>query len=179
MTPDTKMRTSRTLRIAPSPLNRFRKSAPVASRCSLGGKNWITLDVDPVRRPGRDVATQAVLLVVRRDLLVGRIGLEKRPSPSIAPQWIAGVASFFVFDHDEPHFRSGSPMRVSGRHLGVIGSQDLFHQNSSIGKLSVLAVILGRIGGSVGKVHLITLGIEHRIRPERLVVVAVVTRFTN
>src|SRR5882762_6294139 len=70
-------------------------------------------------------------------------------------------------------------MCVSGRHLRVVGSQKFFHQNSSIGKLSVLAVILGRIGRSVGEVHLITLGIEHRICPERLVVVAVVTRFTN
>src|SRR5438445_6770743 len=102
MTPDTKMTTSRTLRIAPSPLNRFRKSASVASRCSLGGKNWITLDVDPVRGSCGNVAAQAIFLVVRWNLLVGRIGLEKLPSPSIGQHRIVVIASFLLIISNAP-----------------------------------------------------------------------------
>jgi hypothetical protein len=52
---------------------------------SLRGENWEALDVDPFCRSRRDVARQAVLLVVRCDLLVGPVGLEQGPSPPVAP----------------------------------------------------------------------------------------------
>jgi hypothetical protein len=54
------------------------------------------------------------------------------------------------------------------RHLRVIASEDLFHQNSSIGKLSRLAVILSRARRRIRVVHLgAAVEINHRIRSKR------------
>ena len=47
------------------------------------------MDIDPVRILCRDTTAQAVFLVVSRDLLIGSIGFEKRPSPSVTPERIA------------------------------------------------------------------------------------------
>src|SRR5258708_36576006 len=121
-------------------------------------ENWITLDVDPICRLRRDMAAQAVFLVVRRDLLVRRVGLEEGPSPTVTPKWIAWVASFCILDHHEPDFRSGGPARVPSRHLCVIGSEDLFHQYGSIRVFSSLAVRLSGAGGGVVDMHLHTTG---------------------
>src|SRR5258708_6392375 len=178
-TPTAKMTTNRKFRITKSPLRLFRKSVRVASSCSLGGQNWIALHVDPICRSCGDVAAQAVFLVVRCDLLVGRVGLEQRPSPSITPQRVVGIASFFVFDHDEPHLCSRSPMCVTRCHLSVVGSEDFFDQDCAVGKLPLLSVILSRTGRGVGEVHLIALRVEHGICSERLVVVSVVAGLAN
>src|SRR5580692_89880 len=99
------------------------------------------------------MAAEAVFLVVRCDLLVGRIGFEEGPSPAITPKRIAAVAAFFILDHHEPDLRSRSPMLISVRHSSVIGPEDLFHQYGCIGVLSRLAVILCGPGGSVRVVH--------------------------
>src|SRR5260370_17284473 len=96
------MTTNRKFRITKSPLRLFRKSVRVASSCSLGGENWIALHVDPIRRSCGDVAAQAVFLVVRCDLLVGRVRLEQRPSPSITPHRVPGIAPFLAFAPHHP-----------------------------------------------------------------------------
>src|SRR5262245_46333877 len=100
------------------------------------------------------MTAQAVFLVINRHLLVGRVRLVERPSPSISPQRIASIASFFVFDHDEPHLCSRGPMCVPSCQLRVIASEDLFYQHGSISKLSILAVILGRARRRVREMHL-------------------------
>src|SRR5688572_7337633 len=122
----------------------FSKTSFVVSCCLLLGENWITLDINPVCCLRRDVAAQAISLVVSCDLLIGRIGFEKGPSPAVTPERIAGIASFFVFDHDEPLYRSRCPMRVPGRQFAVIGPEDFFDEHGSIRKLASLAVILSR-----------------------------------
>src|SRR5262249_4781965 len=54
--------------------------------CSLRAENRITLDVNPVGVLCRDVAAEAVFLEVSGNLRIGRVGLEKRPSPPVAPE---------------------------------------------------------------------------------------------
>jgi hypothetical protein len=126
------------------------------------------------------MTAQAVFLVIRRDLLVRRVGLEERPSPTVTPKWIAWVASLCVLDHHEPNLRSGGPARVPSRHLCVIGSEDLFHQYGSIRVFSSLAVRLSSAGGGVGEVHLRTAAeIDHRICSERFILVPVVAGLSN
>src|SRR5262245_3578226 len=88
------------------------------------------------------MTTQAVLLVVSCNLLIGCIRLVQRPAPSIAPDWIAGIASFFVFHHDEPYLCCFGPMHITGCHLTLLGSENFFDQDGSIGKLSIFAVVL-------------------------------------
>src|SRR5262247_211656 len=122
----------------------FSKTSFVTSYCLLRRENGITLDIDPVCCLCRDVAAQTIFFVVSCDLLIGRIGFEKGPSPAVAPERIAGIASFFVFDHDEPLFRSRGPMRVPSRQCAVIGPEDFFDEYGSIRELASLAVILSR-----------------------------------
>src|SRR6266481_639399 len=178
-TPTAKMTTNRKFRITKSPLKLFRKSVRIASSCSLGGENWIPLHVDPIRRSCGDVAAQAVFLEVRCDLLVGRVGFEQRPSPSITPQRVVGIASFFVFDHDEPNLCSRGPMCVTRRHLSVVGPEDFFDEDGAVGKLPILSVMLGRTGRGIGEVHLVSRRIQHCICPKHLVMVAIVSWLLN
>src|SRR5262249_5900998 len=108
--------------ITKSPFKRFRNSASFTSCCLLCGENRITLDVNPVCRLGGDVTPHAVFLVIDRHLLVGRVGLEECPSPSITPQWVIGISILVILDHDEPHLCSRGPMGIAGSQLSVIGS---------------------------------------------------------
>ena len=50
-------------------------------------ENGIALDVNPIVRFCRNVAAQAILFVVGRNLLIRRIRLEQGPTPAIAPQY--------------------------------------------------------------------------------------------
>src|SRR6478672_10270116 len=102
----------------------FLKTSFLTSCSLLRFEDRVALDVNPVCRLSRDVAAKAVFFEVSCDLLIGRVGLEERPSPSIAPQRIAGMASFLVFDHHEPDFGSRSPMYVPGRQFPVISCID-------------------------------------------------------
>src|SRR5262249_16134640 len=95
--------------------------------CLLRFEDWETLDVSPVRRLGRDVTAETIFLVISRYLLVRRVGFEKKPSPSITPQWIIWEAVFLIFDLDKPHFCSRSPMCITRRQLSVVRSKYLFH----------------------------------------------------
>src|SRR5262249_16416524 len=122
----------------------FLKTSLLASCSLLRFEDRVTLDVNPVGCLRRDVAAKAVFFKVSCDLVIGGVGLEKCPSPSIPPQRIAGMASFFVFDHHEPHFRSRGPMYVPGRHFPVICCIDFFNQDGSLSKLPVFAVVLSR-----------------------------------
>src|SRR5262249_33971807 len=63
-----------------------RPISAVTITLSLRLKNRITLHVYPVGRLSWDVTLNAVFFVVGRHLLIGCIGFEERPSPSIAPQ---------------------------------------------------------------------------------------------
>src|SRR4030095_8290860 len=135
-------------------LDRFSKTSFVASCCLLRGENRITLDINPVCCLRRDVAAQGIYFEVSCDLFIGRIGFEKGPSPAVTPERIAGIASFFVFDHDEPHFGSRGPMPLPGRQCAVIGPEDFFDEYGSIRELASLAVILSRARRSVGVVAL-------------------------
>src|SRR5262249_8416812 len=67
-----------------SPSKVFGNAASPTFFRSLRRENRITLGVDPVCSLGWDVTPNAVLLVIDRYLLVGRVGLEQRPSPSIS-----------------------------------------------------------------------------------------------
>src|SRR5215467_8488443 len=90
-------------------------------------EDWVSLHVYPVGWLGRNMTTQAVFLVIRRDLLIRCIRFEKCPSPSITPQRSVGVPILVVLDHHEPHFCSSGPVCVPGCHLRVISRKDLFH----------------------------------------------------
>src|SRR5262249_28278102 len=95
--------------------------------CLLRFEDRVTLYVHPVGWLRWKMPTQAVFFLIRCYPLSRRIGFVQGPSPSITPQRIAGIASLVVLDHDEPHFRSRSPMCVPRRQLRVIGRKDLFH----------------------------------------------------
>src|SRR5262245_50563973 len=126
------------------------------------------------------MTAQAILLVVSCNLLVGGIRLVQRPAPSIAPQGIAGIASFFVFHHDEPYLCPLGPMHIAGRHLTVLASENFFDQDGSICKLSILAVVLSRARHCVRVVHLgvATLG-SHRKSSQNLILIPVIGRLAN
>src|SRR5215813_14421283 len=126
------------------------------------------------------MTTKAVLLVVSCNLLIGCIRLVQRPAPSITPQWIAWIAPFFVFDHDEPYLCPFSPMHIAGRHLTVLSSENFFDQDRSICKLSILAVVLGRARQCVGVVHVgvATLS-SHRKSSQHLKLIPVIGRLAN
>src|SRR5215467_7316715 len=87
----------------------FRSSAYVTSCWLLCGENRITLDVNPVCSLRGDVAPYAVFLVIDRHLLVGHVGLEECPSPSITPQGVIGISILVILDHDEPHLCARGP----------------------------------------------------------------------
>src|SRR5215471_8489910 len=124
--PTTAMTANICLFITRSPFKRYRNSAPVTSCCLLCGQNGITLNVNPVCRLGGDVTPHAVFLVIDRHLLVGRVGLEECPSPSITPQGVTGISILVILDHHEPDLCSRGPMCIAGSHLSVIGSEHLF-----------------------------------------------------
>src|SRR5215469_3854000 len=100
-------------------------------------ENRITLHVHPVGRLGRDMTGYAIFLEVSRHLLVGCVGLVKRPSPSITPQWVFWETVFVILDHDEPLYLRSGPMRVACRHLSVIRLHYFFHHHHAIGKLPI------------------------------------------
>lgn len=87
------------------------------------------MDVDPIRRPRGNVASEAVFLIVGCHLLIGRIGLEQCPSPTVTLERTVGVPTFFVLDQYEPDFRPRGPMRVAGGHLCVIRAEHFLDQN--------------------------------------------------
>src|ERR1700752_3037155 len=172
------MTTSKTFRILRSPLKRFRD--PLSSQCfSLRGENRITLDIDPVRAPGWDVASQAVFLVIGCNLLVGGVGFEQSPAPAITPQWIVGITSFFVLDHHEPDFRSRSPMHVAWSHLGVVCSKDFLYENSSVGKLPGFPVAFSGARRCVRGMHLVSFRIEHHVCSEGLETIPDIAGFAD
>src|SRR5215472_15259011 len=123
-------------------------------------ENRVALHVYPVGGLSGNMTTLAVLLVVSRDLLIGCVGLEKCPSPSITPERVVRKAVLIVLDHDEPHFGFRGPMCITGRHRAMISSKDFLHQNRSIRELPVLSVVLGGTWRCVGHMHLLALRIE-------------------
>src|SRR4029077_11823114 len=126
------------------------------------------------------MTTQAVFFEVSCDLLIGCVGFEECPSPSITPKWVVGKPIFFVLDHDEPHIRCRSPMCVPGRQLRMIGCKGLFHQYGSVGELSSLAVILSCAWRCVRVVHLgVVVEIDRRIDSKRLIEIPKVSRLAN
>src|ERR1700751_145805 len=100
-----------------------------------------------------------------RDLLFGCVGLEKRPTPTIAPQGVIREATLFISDQDKPNLGIGRPVGVSSGQLRVVCSMDLLHQPSAISELLVATVVLGGSGRRPGEVHLIALRIEPRVCP--------------
>src|SRR5260370_33601770 len=121
----------------------------------------------------------AIFLEVSRHLLIGCVGFVKRPSPSIAPQGVIWKAVFFILDHDEPHYRSRSPTRITCRHLSVMRLECLFHHHRAIRELSIFAVILSRARRGVSDVHLIPRRIDPPPCSKLLVLVSIVGRLTN
>src|SRR5262245_24357848 len=113
-----------------------------AHGCSLRAENWIAADVHPVGLLCRYVAAETVFLEVGGDLRVGRVGFEERPTPPVAPKWIARKAAFVVLDHHEPDLRPLGPMRVAGRQWRMAGGEDFLHEDRSIGEPFVLAIEL-------------------------------------
>src|SRR5262245_51548132 len=126
------------------------------------------------------MTTQTILLVVSCNLLIGCIRLVQRPAPSIAPQWITGIASFFVFHHDEPYLCPFGPMHIAGRHLTMVGSENFFHEDGSVCKLSILAVVLSRARRCVSVMHLgVATLISHRKSSQNLILIPVIGRLAN
>src|SRR5262249_40579601 len=66
-------------------LKGFWKRIALRRRSLMRHEDGIALDVYPVGFLGGNMAALAVFRVVHRSLLVRRVGLEQRPSPSIAP----------------------------------------------------------------------------------------------
>ena len=50
------------------------------------------------------MTAEAILFEVGCDLLIGRIGFEKCPSPSVTPQRVIWEPILGVLDHHEPHY---------------------------------------------------------------------------
>src|SRR5216683_4893060 len=121
----------------------------------------------------------AIFLEVSRHLLVGCVGLEECPSPSIAPQTTIWESVLFVLDHHEPLDHCRGPIRITCGHLSVISSVDFFYQYGSICKLSILPVILRRSRRRVDHVQLISRRIKNRPRSKCLIVVSVVSWLAN
>src|SRR5260370_36819608 len=86
----------------------------------------------------------AIFLEVSRHLLVGCVGLEECPSPSIAPQTTLCESVLFVLDHYEPLNHCLSPIRITCGHLPVISCENSFYQYGSTCKLSILPLLLTR-----------------------------------
>src|ERR1700758_2107128 len=120
------------------------------------------------------MTAEAILFEVGCDLLIGRIGFEKCPSPSITPQRVIREPVFGVLDHHEPHYGLiRSPTGVACRHLGVIGRERFFNEYGSIGELAVLSIILSRTRRSVGNMHFsVAVGTGWSIRSEKLISVS-------
>src|SRR5436853_6168965 len=96
------------------------------------------------------MTAEAVLFEAGCDLLIGRIGFEKCPSPSITPQRVIGEPILGVLDHHEPHYGLiRSPTGVTCCHVGVIGRERVFNQYGPIGELAGLSVVLSRARRSV------------------------------
>src|SRR5579884_84420 len=126
------------------------------------------------------MTAQAVLFEAGCDLLVGCIGFEKCPSPSITPQRVIGEPTLGVLDHHEPDDGIRSPTRVTRRKFGVIGHECFFNEYGSIGELAVLSVILSRTRRSVGNVHFsVAIGTGGSVGSEELVKVPVVRWLAN
>jgi hypothetical protein len=127
------------------------------------------------------MTAQAVLFEAGSDLLIGRIGFEKCPSPSITPQRVIGEPILGVLDHHEPHYGLvRSPTGVTCRHLGVIGRERFFNEYGSIGELAVFSVILSRARRSIGDVHFsVTVGTGGSVGSEKLVKVSNVRWLAN
>ena len=127
------------------------------------------------------MTAEAVLFKAGCDLLIGRIGFEKCPSPSITPQRVIGEPVFAVLDHHEPHYGLiRSPTGVACSHLSVIGRERFFNEYGSIGELAVLSVILSRARRSIGDVHFsVTVGTGGSIGSEKLVKVSNVSWLAN
>src|SRR5258708_28260083 len=106
----------------------------------------------------------AMCLEVIRHLLVGCVGLEECPSPSIAPQTTIWESVLFVLDHHEPLNHCRSPIRITCGHLSVISCENFFYQYGSISKLSILPEILRRARRRVHHVQLISPRIKNRPR---------------
>src|SRR5580658_2131838 len=126
------------------------------------------------------MTAQTVFLVVRCDLLIGCVGFEECPSPSIAPERVIGVPVLVVFDHDEPHFRCCSPMCVPGGQLRVISCKDLFHQYGSVREFSILAVVLSCAWRCVRVVHLgVVVEIDRCIHSKLLIEISKISRLAD
>ena len=127
------------------------------------------------------MTAEAVLFEAGCDLLIGRIGFEKCPSPSITPQRVIGEPILGVLDHHEPH--NGlirSPTGVACSHLGVIGRERFFNEYGSVGELAVFSVILSRARRSIGDVHFsVTVGTGGSIGSEKLVKISNVGWLAN
>src|SRR5580658_6100347 len=126
------------------------------------------------------MTAQAVFFVVRCDLLIGGVGFEECPSPSISPERVIGVPILVVFDHDEPHLRCCSPMCVPGGQLRVISCKDFFHQYGSVSELSSLAVILSCAWRRVRVVHLgVVVEIDRCIHSKLLIEISKISRLAD
>src|SRR6266576_4245464 len=127
------------------------------------------------------MTAEAILFEVGCDLLIGRIGFEKCPSPSISPQRVIGEPIVGVLDHHEPHYGFiRSPTCVACRHLGVIGRERFFNEYGPIGKLAILSVILSRTRRSISDVHFsVTIWTGGTVGSEKLVKVPIVRWLAN
>src|SRR5581483_6496844 len=139
-------------------------------------ENRITLDVNPVVRFCGYMATQAILLVISCDLLIGCVGLKKRPTPTVAPERVVWVAALCVLDQDKPHFCIGSPVSISSAQLRVVRSEDLLHQHSAVSELTILPIVFGSSRRGPGVVQLIALRIEYRIGTDHLIQITKIDR---
>src|SRR5581483_8906419 len=126
------------------------------------------------------MTAQAVLFVAGCDLLVGRIGLEKCPTPSITPQRVIREPMLGVLDHHEPDDGVRSPTRITCREFGVIGHEGIFNEYGPIGELAVLSVVLSRTRRSVGNMHFsVAIGTGGSVGSEILVKVPIIRWLAN
>ena len=125
------------------------------------------------------MTVEAIFLEISRHLLVRCVGFEKRPTPSVARQWVLWKAVFCIFNLHEPHLRTRSPICITCRQSSVIRAKYFFNQHRAIGELSIFAVIISCPRCSVCHVHLVALWIDHRVCSKHFVAISIISRLAN
>jgi hypothetical protein len=116
-------------------------------------QDGVSVRVNPIGGLGGHVASLAIGMVVGRGGLERLVRVEPRPSPSVAPQRVAGVRSLAVSHHDEPALELVGVAYCAGGHLVRRGREDLFHQNGAVREVPRLPVGVDCARGCVDGVH--------------------------
>src|SRR6201993_64871 len=139
-------------------------------------------DIDPVRRLGWDVATQAISTKVLRGSLDRVGGIEPGPAPAFAPQPVAGMAVLAVLHHHEPAFQFLRMAHSACGHRGGGRFKHLFHEHGAIRETPIFAICSDGVRQGINDMDLLrtlTLIGRHRPTPQKLVNGAIVCGYAQ